>query len=142
MQRNSVYVFLGALILLCSCSSPDKGNNDGDTLRHSHMIADTTTAVPETTEIPSQISVINREHYHTVEIRQMKFQPQELSVMKGDTIVWVNNGITAHDVTEQPDGKWTSSSMPVGASWQMVAKETTDYYCSIHVVMTGRILVR
>ncbi len=142
MQRNSVYVFLGALILLCCCSSGNNENGESDSLQHANAVIDTASAVTETAEIPSQLPVINRAHYHTIEIRQMKFQPQELSVLKGDTIVWVNNGITAHDVTAQPDGEWTSSSMPVGASWQMVANETTDYYCSVHVVMTGKILVK
>lgn len=142
MPGNSVYLFLSALIILCGCSPQDKGKAETDTLQQSHLITDTASVVPQTTEGPAQLPVINRAHYHTVEIRQMKFQPQELIVSKGDTIVWVNNGITAHDVTEQPSSTWTSSSIPVGSSWQMVADETTDYYCSIHVVMTGSIIVK
>ena len=53
---------------------------------------------------------------HIVEIKQMKFQPAELIVQKGDTVVWINNDIVAHDVTEEPSKAWTSSLMPVGKS--------------------------
>lgn len=79
---------------------------------------------------------------HTVEIKQMKFQPAELIVQKGDTVVWINNDIVAHDVTEEPGKAWTSSLMPVGQSWSMVVNESADYYCSIHVVMKGRLIVQ
>ena len=79
---------------------------------------------------------------HTVEIRQMKFQPAELVVQKGDTVVWINNDIVTHDVTEEPGKTWTSSVIPVGGSWSMVVNQSADYYCSIHVVMKGKLVVQ
>ena len=79
---------------------------------------------------------------HTVEIKQMKFQPAELIVQKGDTVVWINNDIVAHDVTEEPGKAWTSSVMPVGESWRLVVTQSADYYCSIHVVMKGKLIVQ
>ena len=72
----------------------------------------------------------------------MKFQPAELEVQKGDTVVWVNRDIVAHDVTEQPDKAWTSSPLTTGQSWSMVAEQSADYYCSIHVVMKGKLVVK
>ena len=79
---------------------------------------------------------------HTVEIKQMKFQPAELIVQKGDTVVWINNDIVAHDVTEEPSKAWTSSLLPVGQSWSLVVTQSADYYCSIHVVMKGKLIVQ
>ena len=79
---------------------------------------------------------------HTVEIKQMKFQPAELVVQKGDTVVWINNDIVAHDVTEESSKTWTSSLMPVGQSWSLVVTQSADYYCSIHVVMKGKLVVQ
>jgi len=79
---------------------------------------------------------------HVVEIRQMKFQPAELVVQKGDTVRWINRDIVAHDVTEEPGKAWTSSLMPVGESWSLVVTQNADYYCSIHVVMKGKLLVQ
>jgi plastocyanin len=79
---------------------------------------------------------------YTVEIKQMKFQPSELIVQKGDTVVWINKDIVAHDVTEELSKAWTSSVMPVGKSWSLVVTQSADYYCSIHVVMKGKLLVK
>jgi plastocyanin len=79
---------------------------------------------------------------HIVQIKQMKYEPAELTVNKGDTIVWVNNDIVNHDVTEEANHTWTSGLMPVGQSWRMVANQSSDYYCSIHVVMKGKVIVR
>jgi plastocyanin len=79
---------------------------------------------------------------HTVEIKQMKFQPEELVVQKGDTVVWINHDIVPHDVTEESKKIWTSSLMPVGASWSLVIDESARYYCSIHVIMKGELIVQ
>ena len=72
----------------------------------------------------------------------MKFHPAEVVVENGDTVVWVNRDIVAHDVTEQPGKAWTSSVMPVGTSWSLVVTQSADYYCSIHVVMKGKLVVQ
>lgn len=78
---------------------------------------------------------------YTVEIRQMKFQPAELKVLKGDTVVFINRDFVTHDVTEESSKSWTSSSLPVGKSWSLVVAKSFNYYCSIHQVMKGKIVV-
>lgn len=84
----------------------------------------------------------NTPEVHVVEIKQMKFQPAELVVQKGDTVVWINRDIVAHDVTEEPGKAWTSSVIAPGQSWRYVVTESADYYCSIHVVMKGKLKVQ
>jgi plastocyanin len=79
---------------------------------------------------------------HVVEIKAMKFQPAELIVNSGDTVIWINRDIVAHDVTEESGKAWTSSLMPAGASWSLVVAKSADYYCSIHEVMKGKLLVQ
>lgn len=79
---------------------------------------------------------------YTVEIKQMKFEPSELVVQKGDTVVWINRDIVAHDVTEESGKAWTSSLMPAGKSWSLAVTKSADYYCSIHVVMKGKLVVQ
>jgi plastocyanin len=78
---------------------------------------------------------------HIVEIKAMKFLPAELIVKSGDTVVWINRDIVTHDVTEDPGKAWTSSVMPTGATWSFIVTKSADYYCSIHVVMKGKLLV-
>lgn len=78
----------------------------------------------------------------TVIIKMMKFQPADIQVNKGDTIVWINEGIVPHDVTEFPDKAWTSDTLKVGASWKKVIDESFDYFCSIHITMKGKVTVK
>ncbi|MFA5297301.1 MAG: plastocyanin/azurin family copper-binding protein [Lutibacter sp.] len=77
---------------------------------------------------------------HVVEIKDMKFQPAELNVHKGDTVIWINKDIVAHDVTE--DNKaWASPPLTTDAIWKNVITKSDSYYCSIHVVMKGKLTV-
>lgn len=108
-------LILGSLIFLNGCSSLSEKNN----------------SAPETTEekvIPS---------LYVVQIEQMKFMPADISVNVGDTIMWVNSDMVAHDVTEEKNNTWTSSLLQPGKSWKLIAKTGADYYCSIHKVMKG-----
>ncbi len=77
----------------------------------------------------------------TVIIKMMKFIPDTIEVREGDTLVFVNKDMVAHDVTEK-DRAWNSPKIEIGESWEMIAKESVNYFCSIHVVMTGRISVK
>lgn len=78
---------------------------------------------------------------HYVQIRQMQFLPADLTVNAGDTVVFQNNDMVAHDVTEESRKAWASGVMQPGARWKMPVAEDVNYYCSIHVVMKGKIKV-
>ena len=109
---------LCTVFLLNSCSSaPDKKN-----------------AATAPKEIPYQV--------YTVEIKDMKFVPDTITVNKGDEVVFVNRDIVAHCVTEETSKAWTSGSLASGESYLLVAKESAAYYCAIHKVMKGKIIVK
>jgi plastocyanin len=117
----SVGFFL--LAAMFQCTSPVKN----DTVDDEYEIADP----PQ-----SQEQVV-----HTIEIKQMKFSPDTLNVRKGDKVIWVNNDIVEHDVTELSKKEWASSKLAAGASWSMIVTKSEDYYCNLHVVMRGKIVV-
>lgn len=96
---------------------------------------------PEERAEKVQVQVPVHKVYY-VEIKQMQFQPPELTVQKGDTVVWKNNDIVAHDVTEEKGKLWTSGPLTPGQSWSLAVTESADYYCSIHVVMKGKLVVQ
>lgn len=79
---------------------------------------------------------------YTVKIYQMKFTPDNLVVSVGDTVVWVNEDYVQHDVTEEKNKEWTSGPLDKDMKWSKVITKDEDYYCSIHVVMKGKIRVR
>ena len=97
-------------------------------------------AIPICGSDKSDVTILkNTSTFHTVEIKQMRFEPTELKLHKGDTVLWINKDITDHDVTEETKKAWTSSKLTMGKSWSMVVKESATYYCSIHLVMKGRL---
>lgn len=76
-----------------------------------------------------------------VSIAQMNFHPDTLMVHRGDTVIFTNNDVVDHNVTELPDSSWASPNLQPGDSWKWVADSTAYYFCSIHVVMRGRVIV-
>jgi len=76
-----------------------------------------------------------------VSLRQMQFAPAEVRVHAGDTVVFTNNDIVTHDVTEETAKLWTSGPLVVGESFAFVAQKDVTYYCSIHPIMKGKITV-
>ncbi len=93
-----------------------------------------TTAAAETTA-PATPKV------DTVIIQSMQFQPADLHASAGDTIIWINKGIVAHNVTEDTARTWTSGDINVGSSWKRVADNSFNYLCTIHPTMKGSVTV-
>ena len=79
---------------------------------------------------------------HKVSITGMKFVPDTVAIQAGDTLVFTNNDLVPHDVTQFPEKEWTSGVLNPGNSWQFVPAAGDDYFCSIHVIMKGKILVK
>jgi plastocyanin len=88
-------------------------------------------------------SVEAKPRTHTVTIRGMNYLPPTLTVDVGDTVVWKNEDMVPHTVTDR--GKsFESRSIVSGASWSYVAnkKGTYSYYCTFHPNMNGKLIVR
>jgi plastocyanin len=79
---------------------------------------------------------------HTVTIENMQFNPSQLTVRRGDRIVWVNKDLFPHTATS--DKVFDSGSIAVDASWSYVADKTGVYAygCTFHPTMKGRITVQ
>ena len=130
---------LSVFIILNSCTSK----------KHTAVITEEYPDFSEKDSIPickskssDATELKNTSTFYTVEIKQMKFEPAELTLRKGDTVLWINKDITDHDVTEETRKAWTSSKLTMGKSWKMVVKESATYYCSIHLVMKGRLSIK
>lgn len=77
----------------------------------------------------------------TVIIKAMSFNPPELTVQKGDTVIWINQDLVAHDVTSDKANAFYSDTLQVGDSWKMAIEDSASYHCSIHPTMLGKILI-
>lgn len=129
MLRLIITCFLFSLLLV-SCNSSEKKNTtsseDGE--------------YNDYEKAPSESESAGEPKVHTVEIKQMKFEPAVLNVRKGDKVNWINKDLVEHDITDQ-NKTWASSKLPGGASWSMVVTKSEAYYCNLHVVMKGKIVV-
>ena len=79
---------------------------------------------------------------HTVEIKQLKFIPDSIEVNKGDTVTFINRDYVQHDVTEEKAKRWTSGTLKKDESWKTVVKGDEDYFCTLHVIMKGKIRIK
>jgi len=97
-------------------------------------------SVSQTPEAPRSTETAASPAIDTVNIVAMKFQPAELNVKAGDTVVFINHDMVAHDVTEEYK-RWHSSPLQPGESWKMAVTQTANYFCSIHLMMKGKLVI-
>lgn len=120
--------FLLVVFLFGGCTNGNKKGSEQVDAKHT-----------DTSAAPSNLP--QSRHVATVEIKGMKFIPEELIIQKGDTVVWINKDLTTHCITEATKA-WTSATIASGSLWKRSVTENTDYYCAIHVVMKGKIKVQ
>jgi plastocyanin len=80
---------------------------------------------------------------HTVVIEGMAFSPNRLEVANGDTIVWQNKDIVAHNATAT-DGSFKSPTIEPNRSWKFTARKTGEfgYTCTLHPTMKAELTVK
>ena len=133
---------LFALVLMNGCNSfSNNDNSAADSEQLPEFAKEENTSDPITENGKPDFALKNTSSFHTVEIKQMKFEPSELKLHKGDTVLWINKDITDHDITEESKKAWSSSKLPMGETWSKVVTESADYFCSMHVVMKGKLIV-
>ncbi len=106
-------------IFLMGCTRQQKGSEQGQTTG--------------TERIPVK---------YTVNIHLMKFIPDTIQIYPGDTLLFTNNDIVDHNVTDFPGLKWASPTLKSGDSWTYVPAGSGTYFCSIHQVMKGEIVIK
>ncbi len=77
---------------------------------------------------------------HTIEIRQLRFEPERLVVQPGDTVLWINRDVVPHTVAPL-DESWSSDEMVRGQTFRWIAHATTtlEYFCEYHPNMLGTV---
>lgn len=77
-----------------------------------------------------------------VSIKAFKFTPVSLAVKVGDTVEWVNDDDEIHTVAEA-SGSFKSDPLDTGDSFkhQFLHRGTVNYYCTMHPMMTGKVVV-
>ena len=79
---------------------------------------------------------------HEITMAADSYRPTELTVARGDTIVWFNTDIVTHTATSR-GGYWDSGRIKRGKRFRWVAANPGRYLyiCSTHRGMRGTIVV-
>ena len=79
---------------------------------------------------------------HTVVIEGVKYEPESLTVKRGDTVVWMNKDPFPHTVTSK--GAFDSHDIAAGKSWKYTASKAGEfaYVCTLHPNMKGTLSVK
>ena len=89
----------------------------------------------------ARVSMVDNEP----DLTNWHFDPAEVTVPAGSTVVWVNKGKEEHTVTSDPDSreKFDSGYKKRGASFQRVFSRPGrfGYYCAPHPWMKGTVVV-
>jgi plastocyanin len=79
-----------------------------------------------------------------VSMKDIKFDPGEVTVNAGDTVTWVNDDSVGHDVTADGFKSGEPGEMQNGDTFEHTFDEagTFDYVCSVHPGMDGSVTVK
>lgn len=91
-------------------------------------------AVPA--QIPAQMETAR------VEIRDQGFNAPSVTVKPGTTVTWVNHDDDTHTVTSTVDAFRSPGLDPDETfSYTFTKPGTYEYYCTLHPLMTGKVVV-
>jgi plastocyanin len=75
-------------------------------------------------------------------LSKMQIQTALLQLHKDDTVRFINRDMVAHTATEATNKRWSSPARPSDSSWKVAVQKSAGYYCTIHPVMKGKIVVQ
>ena len=80
---------------------------------------------------------------HTVTIEGTRFQPDDLVVERGESVVWINRDPFPHTVTATA-GPFDSKEIQPGSSrtYKASKKGELTYVCTLHPTMKGTLRVK
>lgn len=103
----------------------------------------TATTAPAGTTTTESVATTSTTVVNEIAIVNLAFEPASLTVNAGDTVTWVNQDTTAHDIVAD-DGSFDSGNLAPSASFHFTfpTTGTVPYHCSIHPQMTGTVVVQ
>ena len=78
-----------------------------------------------------------------VSMKDIKFDPEQVTVKAGDTVTWVNDDSVGHDVTGDDFKSGEPGAMQNGDTFEHTFDQagTFDYVCTVHPGMEGSVTV-
>jgi plastocyanin len=79
----------------------------------------------------------------TIDLKNIKFAPEDATVKVGQTVKWVNQDTVDHDVSAKSGADFKSDLFGNGKSFEWKADKagTVSYVCTVHPGMVGTLNV-
>lgn len=79
----------------------------------------------------------------TIDIRNYKFTPAEVTIHPGDKVTWINHDDAPHTIAEK-DKAFRSAALDTGDKFTHAFDKTGNYtyFCTLHTQMTGTVIVK
>ena len=132
-------------IFLLDTSELELGEYEYFCIVHPWMVS---TIIIEEAQEPVYEEVIIPDGAGIQQMDQIYYDPMDITVPVGTTVVWDNVDTTIHTVTsgtpeEGPDGRFDSELISAGDKWEYLftSADFYDYYCIVHPWMVGTVSV-
>lgn len=121
-QKTLIAIIAVAIVIVGSIYYLSRNNYGGEN-----------NPTPTTTQTPQGSSQIS--------IKNFAFNPAELSINKGATVIWINKDPTTHRIS---GNGFQSMDLTNSRSYSFTFNNsgTYDYICSIHPGMKGKVIVK
>lgn len=123
-------------LVAAGCGDDDDSSDSGS----ANTAAETAAAPQGAATAPASGEVVD------VDIKDVKFNPKDLTIKKGETVKWTNSDGFAHDVTKEggPGPDFKSKTLESGDTFEQTFDTAgkIDYLCTIHSGQTGTITVK
>src|ERR1700691_2763445 len=92
---------------------------------------------------PSVTGAQEKPATNEVSIDNFSFAPMEMTISKGTQVTWVNKDDVPHTVVSV-DHKFKSQALDTDEKFSFTFQDagTYAYFCSVHPMMTGKIVVK
>lgn len=77
----------------------------------------------------------------TVSMVSLTFQPEVMAVRKGTEVIFENNDVAPHTVTDAVGKAFDSGTINSRKVFKLVVNDTIEYTCLIHPSMRGKIIL-
>ena len=139
-MRKPLTTFLACLALLPAAAFTACGGDDNDSSDTADQPAVETEGRQTT---PEQEQVGTEGDTVKVDMVDIKFKPETVTVKVGQTIEWVNKDAVPHTATAENGADFDSGQKNKGETYQYTAEQDgeIDYDCTIHPTQKGKIIV-
>jgi plastocyanin len=140
LRYSLLMVTLLLALAMASCGSGSSNNGGGDYAPPGGSPAASPTATAETTATGTSTAAATA----SVMMKNIKFDPDSLTVAAGTTVTWTNEDSVAHTVTSD-DGLFDSGNINKGDTFSYTFDKpgTYDYHCTLHPPnMIGTVVVQ